>query len=172
MRSKKYGISILLQLLCIGAVQAQYSAKLETGYWVYNYRMIRVDPGPNWKGYYLHGKPDGADVNLVNGLAFAEKRMFAGVGIGYLNFAGISGVSFYADVEYLPLRKKLTPLLNLKIGRSHIWNQYDGGTATALTELTGGLNYKPGNKLGLFLKSGIAFTQQSMFIPVRLGLRL
>lgn len=159
-------------LLFINTTHAQYSAKLEAGYWVYQSRMIRVEPGPNWKGYYLAGKPDGADAGIINGISFADRRLFTGVGVGYINFAGTKGYLLFADAEYLPLRTRLTPLANLKIGRSHIWNQYNGGTATTFLEATAGMNCKLTKRTGAYLKSGVAFTQQSMFIPVRLGMRL
>lgn len=137
----------------------------------YMYRTISVDPGPNWKGYNLNEKQNGINLTVINGLSFVNKKLFAGIGLGYLNFEGINGISVFTDFEYLPLKTKLTPLVNLKLGYNHIWNQYEGGTGKMHTELGVGLNYKLKEKFGLYLKSGMLFTQQSFMIPVTLGFR-
>lgn len=68
-------------------------------------------------------------------------------------------------------KSKLTPLLNIKVGYDHIWNQYEGGTGTALGEFTAGIDYKLSEKLNMFLKSGMLFTQQAFFIPIKIGIR-
>lgn len=164
--------TILLFALCNTAnSQTNYSGKIETGYMQYMYRTISVDPGPNWKGYNLNEKQNGINLTVINGLSFVNKKLFAGIGLGYLNFEGINGISVFTDFEYLPLKTKLTPLVNLKLGYNHIWNQYEGGTGTMHTELGVGLNYKLKEKFGLYLKSGMLFTQQSFMIPVTLGFR-
>ena len=164
--------TILLFALCNTAnSQTNYSGKIETGYMQYMYRTISVDPGPNWKGYNLNEKQNGINLTVINGLSFVNKKLFAGIGLGYLNFEGINGISVFTDFEYLPLKTKLTPLVNLKLGYNHIWNQYEGGTRTVHTELGVGLNYKLKEKFGLYLKSGMLFTQQSFMIPVTLGFR-
>jgi hypothetical protein len=127
------------------------------------------DPGSGWKGYYLDNEQDGIDLNLVNGVSFFENRLFTGVGIGYQNFEGIHGITVFGDIEYLPLKSKFSPLLSLKVGYDHIWNQYEGGTGTAMGEFGAGINYKLTNILNIYLKSGILFTQQSSLIPIRIG---
>lgn len=151
--------------------QINYSGKIETGYLSYRYKTIIYEPGPNWKGYYLNEKQNGINLTVINGLSFVDKKLFAGIGLGYLNFEGIHGISVLADFEYLPFKTKLTPLLNLKFGYDHIWNQYEGGTGSMHTEWSGGLNYKLTDKFGLYLKSGVLFTQQSLLVPITMGLR-
>lgn len=153
------------------AVEAQinYSGKFEAGFMKYQYNTVRVDPGPGWKGNYL--KDNGIDINLINGLRFANKKIFAGLGLGYLNFVGTNGISVFSDLEYLPLKTNITPLLNVKLGYDHIWNQYDGGTGTMHTEFVIGLNYKLTEKFGLYLKSGMLYTQQTLLIPITIGFR-
>ena len=135
----------------------------------FQYNTVQVDPGPGWKGNYLHD--NGIDINAINGLTFAHKKVFAGVGVGYLNFMGVNGVSIFADLEYLPLKTRITPLLNGKVGYDHIWNQYDGGTGTMLAEINIGINYKLTERFGLYLKSGMLYTQQSFLIPITIGFR-
>ncbi len=151
--------------------QINYSGKIETGFLKYNNNTIQVDPGPDWQGYNLNKEQNGIDINLVNGITLFKKRAFVGIGLGYLNFEGISGISVFSDFEYLPLKTRLTPLLNLKIGYDHIWNQYDGGTGTLLTEFGGGVSYKLTDKLDIFVQSGLLLTQQSSLIPLRVGIR-
>jgi len=152
-----------------GYSQISYSIKAETGFLMYQNNTIQVDPGPNWKGYNLY-EQNGIDFNIVNGIDF-ENKLFAGIGIGYLNFEGINGFYAFTDFEYLPLKTKLTPLVNLKIGYSHIWNQYENGTGTGLVELSTGLNYRLTEKIDIYAKSGFTITQQSLLIPIRLGIK-
>ena len=152
-----------------GYSQINYSIKTEIGFLKYQYNTIDVDPGPNWKGYNLD-EEDGLDLNIINGINLKNK-LFAGIGLGYLNFKGVSGFSIFTDFEYLPLKTRLTPLINLKIGYSHIWNQYENGTGTGLGELCVGLNYRLTEKMGIYTKLGINMTQQSLLIPIRLGFR-
>jgi len=168
----KKTILILLILLLLGQKgysQIGYSGKVETGYLKFIANTIRVDPGPNWKGYNLENK-NGIDFNFINGIKL-KKKILAGIGIGYLNFEGIDGFSIFTDFEYLPLKTRLTPLINMKIGYNHIWNQYENGTGSALFEMGGGLNYKITEKTDICLQSGFLMTQQSFLIPVRFGFR-
>ena len=124
--------------------QVKYGGKIETGFLKYRYQLVQydLDPGSDWKGYYLDNEQDGIDLNLVNGVSFFEKRFFTGVGLGYQNFEGINGITVFGDIEYMPLKSKLTPLLNIKVGYDHIWNQYEGGTGTAFGEFAAGVSYK------------------------------
>ena len=160
---------LLLVLSMVAKAQISYSGKFEAGYMKFRYNTIQFDQGPGGKGYYLND--NGIDINYINGLTFVNKKIFAGLGLGYLNFEGTNGVSVFADLEYLPLKTKLTPLLYVKLGYNHIWNQYDGGTGTMHTEFGIGLNYKLTEKFGLYLKSGMLYTQQSFLIPITIGFR-
>jgi hypothetical protein len=162
---------IIISVVFKGYSQTNYAVRVESGFMKYKNNIINIDPGPNWKGYNLDGQ-NGFDLNVINGIKHNEK-FYAGVGVGYLNFEGISGVSLFADFEYLPLKKyALRPLFNFKIGYSHIWNQYENGTRTAFAEFGFGLNYKLNEKIDIYVKSGLLFTQQSLLIPIRIGIRL
>ena len=152
-----------------GYSQINYSIKAETGFLKYQFNTIQVDPGPNWKGYNLD-EENGVDFSIINGIDFNNK-IFTGIGIGYLNFEEINGISVFSDFEYLPLKTRLTPLINLKIGYSHIWNQYENGTGSGLGELCIGLNYRLTKKIDIYAKSGFTMTQQSLLIPISLGVR-
>lgn len=100
-------VQIILSFITILAsdqVQAQvrYSLKAETGYLNYRNNTIQVDPGPDWKGYYLNGE-NGIDISVVNGIDI--KTDFAGLGLGYVNFEGINGLLLFANLEFLPLKQ-------------------------------------------------------------------
>ncbi|MCO5230191.1 MAG: hypothetical protein M9958_03445 [Chitinophagales bacterium] len=151
--------------------QINYSGRVEGGYQHYLFRTITVDPGPNWKGYYLDKKQSGFSVTSVNGLVFAKRKIFTGIGLGYLNFEGIDGISIFGDFEYLPLKNRVSPLFDLRLGYNHIWNQYENGTGTMNAEFGLGINYRLTEKLGLYCKSGLLITQQSFLIPITLGFR-
>lgn len=164
----------ILELIAIltvnqGYSQINYSIKAETGFLKYQNNTTQVDPNPNWRGYNLY-KEDGIDINITNGVDLKNK-LFGGIGIGYLNFKGINGLSAFTDFEYLPLKTRLTLLINLKIGYSHIWNQYKNGTGTGLSEFCVGINYRMTEKIDIYTKSGFSITQQSLLIPVKLGVR-
>lgn len=166
-----FPLLLLLVSALVTKAQVTYSGRIETGYQHYLFRAITVDPGPGWKGYNLDEKQNGYSFTTSNGLAFAKRKLFTGIGLGYLNFEGIEGISIFGDFEYSPLKSKLTPIFNLRPGYSHIWNQYKNGTGTMHTEFGLGVNYKMKERFGIYLKSGILITQQSFIIPITLGFR-
>lgn len=168
---KKIFFSLLLALTTsLGFPQTNYSLKLETGYSLYQFKTIDIDPGPNWKGYNLN-EQNGFDINITNGLKFNEK-IFSGIGFGYLNFEGINGFSIFADFDYSILKTRFTPFINLKAGYNHIWNQYENGRGSGLGELNIGLKYKLTENLDIYIQSGFLMTQQSLLLPMRLGVKL
>lgn len=165
-------VPIILLLVLFGLkgnCQTNYKGKFETGFLRFQNTNVQVDPGPDWKGYNLDNEQNGIDINFINGLVFSDK-FFTGIGFGYLNFEGINGASVFGDFEYLPLKTKLTPLINLKVGYSHIWNQYNNGTGSELIEFGAGVCYKISEKIRIYLQSGIMETQQSFLIPIRIGI--
>ncbi len=165
-------IFLLIVVVFNTKAQINYSVKIESGFVKFMNNTVQIDPGPGWQGYYLNEGQNGIDINLINGLTIFNERLFLGIGLGYQNFIGIDGISVFSDIEYLPLKSRFTPLLDLKIGYDHIWNQYDGGKGTALTELGIGASFKMTEKLNIYLISGLILTQQSSLIPVRIGIRL
>ena len=162
---------LLLVLALKSEAQVSYAGRIETGYQYYLFRMVTVDPGPSWKGYNLDDKQSGFSIRSSNGLTFADRSLFTGVGIGLFSFEGIGGTSFFGDFEYLPLKNRISPLYNLRLGYNHIWNQYEGGTGSMHTEFGLGLNFKIREKTGIYIKLGMLFTQQSLLIPITLGFR-
>ncbi|MFW6389386.1 MAG: hypothetical protein ACOCZI_02005 [Marinilabiliaceae bacterium] len=152
-----------------GYAQIDYSLKVETGCIQFIYNSLDVDPGPDWKGYYLEDD-DGMDISLINGIMYAD-RFFAGIGTGYSNFEGMDGLSVFADFDYLPLKTRLSPLLNAKFGYHHLWNQYENGTGTASGNLALGINFRVSRHFDIYAKGGIMLSQQAFLFPLRLGAR-
>ncbi|MCO5233717.1 MAG: hypothetical protein LC105_09600 [Chitinophagales bacterium] len=162
---------LMLYSTLMTKAQTSYSGKIEVGYQHYLFRTLTVEPGHGWKGYNLDKEQNAYNITTSQGITFATRKLFAGIGIGYHNFKGTDGISIFGDFEYLPLKNKITPILNLRLGYNHIWNQYEGGTGTMLTELGLGLNYKINENFGIYLKSGIFISQQAFLIPITLGFR-
>ena len=168
-KSIVFSLLFLLVSITVNA-QVQYQPKVEVGYMNYRSRTLLVNPGPNWRGYYLNENQNGMDVSVINGFSIQEKY-FVGVGLGYLNFEGINGYSIYADADYIPMKTKLAPLVNFKVGYNHIYNQYEGGTGSALGELGVGLRYRMAKQRQLYIQTGFLGTQQANFNTCRLGVQ-
>jgi len=170
MKATKFIIAILISVIAANAYsQGRYAIKMETGYLYYFDHTITIDSDdPEWKGYNLNDQQNGFDFNVINGIRFRENFM-AGAGLGYLNFEGIHGMAVFADLEYAPLNRRLTPIFNIKAGYSHIWNQYENGTGSALGEIGAGIKYKVTNKVSIQVLTGVLRTQQAQFFPLRLS---
>lgn len=165
---------LMLFLFIFSALSSQirYSFKGEAQYNTFLFHVLNYDDGPGWKGYYLDEEQNGFHISAINGITFLNGRMFCGGGVGYMNFEGINGVSIFADYECMPLKKRFTPLANIKMGYCHIWNQYDGGKGTALADFELGIACRVAGNVNIYLKTGVLFMQQSAFFPITLGVRL
>lgn len=160
---------LLLKLSSQSYSQIDYSIKAETGFIKFLYNPITVDAGPDWRGYYIEDE-NGVDISISNGFLF-KKKTYTGIGVSYLNFEGINGLAVYSDFDFISRKRKVAPLGNIKIGYSHLWNQYKNGTGTSLVEFGYGYNYQVTDSFAIYLKTGILLTQQSFLIPIRLGVR-
>jgi hypothetical protein len=170
----KHSIAILALLVGLTLpteAQIAYSGHLEAGYQHYLFRTVTVDPGINWRGYHLNNRQNGIALFFINGLMFNDRKLHTGIGLGFYNFEGVNGFSIIGDFDYLPLKNRVTPLFNLRLGYNHIWNQYAGGTGSVHTEVGLGINYKINEKFGIYIKSGILLTQQAFLLPLTLGFR-
>lgn len=153
--------------------QIKYTVKFEGGYQNFLSRNFEVYPGPDWKGYDLGENLGAVDVSLVNGISYRD-NLRLGVGVGYLRYnKNINGYSLFGDLEYVFGRKKVRPLLNLKIGRNYITNDYQQEEIPFdIVDVTAGAEVKLGQKLSGQFKLGLSFVGASyQFLPIRLGLR-
>jgi len=163
---------VLVNVFLTVAAQSlvKYTGKVETGYHFFLSRPLKADAGEGWKGYQLNNNPAGIDLNIVNGISF-RNNLRLGLGAGYLNYEGTKGYAVFGDLEYLTSGTKTSPLFNLKIGRSHINNQYDGGSTGSFVDVSGGVEHQVFKKVSLQFKAGFRFVHQSIFLPVRVGIR-
>jgi hypothetical protein len=170
MKTPKIIIAFLIAIMATNAYsQCRHSLKTEAGFLYYLDHTITIDSDdPDWKGYNLNDRQNGIDLNVINGIRFRGRYM-TGIGLGYLNFEGIHGMAVFADLEYNPLNRKLTPIFNIKAGYNHIWNQYENGTGSAIGEIGAGIKYRISNKISVHIQAGVSRTQQAQFFPIRLG---
>lgn len=163
---------ILLLFLNLGVFgQVQKQIKIETGYNYYIFNSVYVKPGPNWKGYYLREGDNGFDISFVPGKYFENNNLFLGVGFGVENLGGYNGFKIYGDMEFFNNHKKVSPILNLKMGYHKLYNQYEGGSDTILLEINVGPQFNFTEKSSIFIKTGFTVTMQSLMVPLRVGIR-
>jgi hypothetical protein len=144
--------------------------KIEIGFLNYQNRIITIDPASSWRGYYLPQNTNGMDFQFIQRLQ--QNAFFStSIGVGYTHFQGNHAVTLLSEVESLLSKQKIAPILSIKLGYMHLWNQYPNGRGTGLVELGVGLNYKRTNHLSIYLKSGFVVAQQVIFIPFRIGFR-
>ena len=158
-----------VHLLLNAQSQIKYSGKVETGYHLYLSTPIHYEIGPGWKGHHLSERPNGAEINVVNGISY-NSVFRAGLGIGYVNYEGINGYSVFGDLEYAT-QGKVAPLFNFKVGKSHINNQYDDGHDDTLVEISLGAEWKMSKNTRLQLKGGFRYVHETFSLPIRIGVR-
>ncbi|MFD2035076.1 hypothetical protein ACFSKL_09755 [Belliella marina] len=154
--------------------QAKYSLNIEAGHLQFRNTLFDVDPGPNWKGHDLSGR-NGYELSVINGIILREK-LNVGLGISYNGFYAASsptyhGIAAFFNLEYANYMKKVSPLINLKLGNGHLWNQYENGARNFYGEITAGPMIKLSPKVQLYAKTGIMIQQQASLIPIRVGVR-
>lgn len=132
---------------------------------------MQVEPGPGWKGYNIDNEENGIGISGSNGITLFDEKMYFGIGVGFLNFKGIKGYSLYSELNYSPFQSKVNPFVNLKVGYSHLNNQYENGTGATLVDIGTGVNFNITKSPHFYLQSGLMFTQQAMLLPITLGLK-
>lgn len=167
----KYVMTLLMILFLTLDLSGQIDYKVKADFSYLNYigRTIYIDPSPDWNGYYLKDGEHGKVLSLVNGLQFNE-FFFLGIGASYLDFQGINGHAIFGEMEFLSEKKGISPLFGIKGGYSHINNHYENGTSTGMIELSGGLSYRINQRFIIQIQTGIMFTQQVVFVPIRIGI--
>jgi len=150
--------------------ESRHFIRVEAGYLKYLARTVTVKPGAGWKGYHLPENENGMNFNAMWGWDFNESNLLS-VGAGYLNFEGIEGADIFTEIDFMVSNSYVNPYLGLRGGYTHLWNQYENGTGSVLAEFIVGLQFRFGmySYSSVHLQSGISFTQQALFIPVRLS---
>lgn len=175
MRRKDYILILALFTYAeIAFGQGKYSLNVEAGHLQFQTVLVNVDPGPNWQGYALDNR-NGYELSVINGIIFREKFNL-GFGFSYNGFYTPSfptyhGLAGFLNFEYANYQKELSPLINLKLGSGHLWNQYDKGTRNFYGEISAGPMVKLSPKVQLYAKTGLMIQQQASMIPIRIGIR-
>jgi hypothetical protein len=161
-------------LLCcfasIASAQGHYYKKVEVNYLNYQTATAQYDiPDSGWLGPPLNNGKNGMGLSLSNGIGIFSNKIAIGLGLGYLNFEGVNGLSLFGELELRPIDESFAPFATIKIGYSHIWNQYLDGNGSLLSDFEGGLLYKISPQKLVYIKTGILFTQESSFIPISAG---
>lgn len=184
-------VSLLFLILAATTANAQYRQdrsefeymfKAEAGYMPFVANL--GSEGEN--GYYISDQRHMVNVNVINGVNFRQD-FFVGLGLGYGyaakpgNFSeGWHTAMGFVDVDYRPLREEFAPMVGAKLGASYMMSDtpYEN-TLTPYLELSTGINWffrfgyrnMERNYLSLYLELAVAYTQQTVFIPVRMGFR-
>ena len=198
MNKIKVLIAIVLTTLSLSAA-AQYSQlgsknefmfKAELGY--APFMGNTGTPGDN--GYILQNY-SAPGLNLMAGVNISQD-WFLGGGVGanyYLNFSlpnaeSMLGANVFVDFDFRPIWKgtmtdyqpvtiKLAPLIGARLGGSLLLA--DQGGFTPMAECYGGINWYYAHGLrnmahnwhSLYATIGVAYMQQTIFLPIRIGWR-
>jgi len=95
--------------------------------------------------------------------------LHVGIGAGYANFSKTSGMMLFGDIRVDFSKKPFAVFAYVNPGYSHFWNQYDGGTGTAMIDFGLGARYNVFRKSKVLLSFGLLSMQQNSYIPVKLG---
>lgn len=177
MMNRKY-IAVFVVLILSGILsvfqpamaQIQFYKKVELGYLNYRYQTVKYDiDDPNWKGPALNDEQNALGLLGVYGLRFFNDKINTGLGVGYLNFEGTNGATTFGEITFKPLKENFGPFINIRVGYSHIWNQYDNGSNSMLSAFEGGFYYNISDQKSIMFKTGIQFIHEALFLPFSLG---
>ena len=174
-KQKVYKIKFLILLLHLITTsiiaQNPFYNKLEIGYLRNQFTMVQYDVDSGWLGYKLPDNAHGINLNWETGYQIKDWALL-GINAGYLQFGSIRGYLANLNVMTFYLKKPWRLHNDLKIGVSHIFNQYEGGTITPYFELAGGLSYTNKKNTIFYGQVGFSITQEVLFFPIRLGVKL
>lgn len=150
-------------------------------------------------GYYLANFQSAAGLSAMAGVNISQD-WFLGGGVGYHYYANVKdfgtalhGVQVFADMDFRPIWKGImgvdyqpvtirwAPVVDLRLGGSILLDAADryGSNFSPLAEVSAGINwyYMHGlrnmehNWHAFYLTIGVAYMQQTVFLPIRLGWR-
>ena len=184
-------ISLLFILVLASSANAQYVQnkpklepmfKIEAGYLPYVSNLGHKGDF----GYYINDMRHMANANVIGGVNI-DQDFFVGVGMGYGfvtkpdDFAnGWHSILGFVDFDYRPLDVEWSPMVGAKVGVDYMMTDspYDN-TLKPYAEVNTGINWffnyvyrnMERNYASIYFQVGFAYTQQTTFIPVRIGLR-
>ena len=142
-------------------------------------------------GYIINDLRHGVGLNVINGVNI-KQDFFVGLGLGYnliAKPADITGLNIgegwhcpmgFVDFDFRPLNEEWAPMFGARFGASYLMadNKY-GNTLKPYVEVSTGVNWffrhevrnMERNYMSLFLELAVAYTQQTVFLPMRFGVR-
>lgn len=148
----------------------RFESTVNAGTVTYFTGLVMVDPGEGWQGYYLPREAGtGIQLTSSNGISISD-NFHLGVGAGYAYISKTSGLMLFADLRAdFSRRKPFAMFAYFNPGYSHFWNQYDGGTGTAMLDFGLGVRYKVMAKSKIMLSAGLLSMQMNTYISMKLG---
>lgn len=188
----KKNITLFFLMLAAISAKAQFSQdgskvdymfKAELGYMPY---VANLGPESE-NGYYIGDMRHLSNANIINGINI-DQDFFLGLGLGYGYVAkpndmasGWHSALAFVDFDFRPLDVEWAPMVGARVGAHYMMADSPfGNTITPYAEVTTGMNWffryeyrnMERNFLSLYLELSLAYTQQTIFIPIRLGIRL
>lgn len=161
----------------------EYMFKADLGYMPFIANL--GDKGAN--GYYIDDLRHIANANIINGINIRQD-FFLGLGLGYGYVARPSNIGdgwhsamAYANFDYRPIDAEWAPMVGLKLGAHYMMADSPyGNTLTPYIEVSCGINWffryfvrnMERNYKSLYFEMAFTYTQQTLFIPLRIGIRL
>ena len=158
--------------------------------WDISYAPFVSNAGhPNYDGNYTINEPDlrhqfGA--SIINGVCL-HQDFFVGLGLGYDYLAvpsrlteGWHSAAAYIDFDYRPLDIPCSPMAYAKGGVNYLLRPEGmSNMLSPYAEIGLGMNWyynyvlsnMERNYHSLFLTVGVAYYQETIFVPIRLGMR-
>lgn len=154
---------------CFSQGKIKFESTASIGTFSFLTGLVMVDPGPGWEGYNLpREQKTGIQAATINGISISE-FFHIGIGAGYANFDKKNGLMLFGDIRADFSKKPFAVFAYANPGYSHFWNQYDGGTGTAMFDFGFGARYKVLQKSKALISVGLLSMQQSTYISVKLG---
>lgn len=166
---------------------AEYMFKVEIGYSPFVSNLGKESE----MGYIINDMRHAAGINIINGVNI-KQDFFIGLGLGY-NFvakpADIGHINIdngwhcpmaFIDFDFRPLDEEWAPMFGAKVGASYLMTDGPyGNSLKPYIEVSTGVNWffshairnLEHNYKSLFIELAFAYTQQTCFVPIRLGLR-
>ncbi len=156
-----------------------------------NYSPFLTNPNDKpANGYYLDNMQHMGGINVMGG-ACLNQDFFVGLGASFNYFFVPSelgdalghdrmGAQVYVDADYRPLQDEFSPMVYGKAGVSYMMSDgVHGNTMTPLFEAGVGCNWyfshavvnMERNYKSLYFTIGVAYMQQTITLPLRVGLR-
>ena len=161
----------------------EYMFKADMGYMPFISNLGKA--GNN--GYYIDDLRHIANVNIINGINIRQD-FFLGLGLGYGYVMRPSDVAngwhsamAYANFDYRTIDAEWAPMVGLKLGAHYMMADSPyGNTLTPYIEVSGGINWffnyffrnMERNYKSMYFELAFTYTQQTLFIPLRIGIRL